>query len=352
MEKRLLLEEGKYKVWRHNGVPNEVIHFLDEVAWGTEGAVYEHKNTEDMVRHLHNPTLMTLHKDQELFGTAAFCNLPVSVGSKNYNCYFVRYFAASPKIKGKGAMSRYGLKVMKLIHDGETEKTIFYASIEKGNRSSYGAVRYAGYRQIGNVRTNSFSRFFPKTSSRIIQITTKSEQAEVLELLRDQYNDHALVHFKSIFLNDDYYVIRENGGIVAGCQMHRALWVINDMPGTTGKILMKIIPHIPVLKQLFNPNRFEFLAFDGIYVKPGYENRLAELFEGLLAKEKLKSSLFWMGEKCPVRKRIQDKIKPGLIHSFVKDSDVYIMASFHDLSDEEIKDLKTRPVYASGFDYI
>ena len=174
----------------------------------------------------------------------------------------------------------------------------------------------------------------------------------MLALLKTQYEEHALVPFNSILLVDNYFAIRENGEIVAGCQFHRVHWVINSMPGMMGKIVMNIVPLIPVLNKLFNPLRFEFLAFEGIYVKPGFENKLMDLFEGLLAKEQLKSSMYWMGESCPVRKRIQEKCKTGLIHSFIKESDVFIMAAFHDLNEAEVSDLKSRPLFVSGFDFI
>lgn len=352
MDKELMYAEDEYKIFRHRGIPDEAVVFLDETSWGTEGAVYEHKNTEEKIEHLHNPTLMTLDKGGKMVGTAAFCNVPVTVGDKHYNCYFVRYFASSPSIRGKGVISKYGSKLMELIHEGETRKTIFYASVEKGNKASYKAAQNSGYDRIGTVSTNGFSRFFPRKSEHTERVTMGAEQEEVIGLMQEQYKEHALVHFNSLFLHDDYYVIRENGEIVAGCQVHRALWVIDSMPGLMGKILLHVVPRIPVLNQLFNPKRFEFLAFDGIYVKPGYEERLSELFEGLLAMNDLKSALYWMSSICPVRKRILENIKPGLIHSFVKDSDVYIMASFNGLDKREIEDIKSRPFYASGFDYI
>jgi len=40
------------------------------------------------------------------------------------------------------------------------------------------------------------------------------------------------------------------------------------------------------------------------------------------------------------------------LHPFVKDSDVYVMASFHDVDKERIKQIQTLPLYASGFDYV
>jgi RimJ/RimL family protein N-acetyltransferase len=352
MNKEKLLQEGAYSIWRYRGVPEEAVRFLEKIVWGTEGAVYEHKKTEERIRQLQDPTLLALYKDDEIAGTAVFCHTDVTVNGKAYNSYYVRYFASAKEIRGQGTIVKYGIKVMEMVREGETEKTIFFANIEKGNKASYKAVKAAGYHRIGAIKTHGFSRFFPKKCRDLERITTPEQQKEVRTLLEEQYNRHALVQFNSIFLNDDYYVLRENGEIVAGCQMHRALWVISHMPGLQGKILLKVVPHVPLLNKLFNPKRFEFLAFEGIYVKPGYEHRLRELFEGLLTKEKLRSSLFWLAGNCPVRKRILRNGKLGLIHSFVKESDVYIMTSFHDLSDREIQDIRNSPLFASGFDYI
>ncbi len=351
MNKKLILTEEEYSIWRYEGIPNEALEFLDSIAWGNEGAVYEHKNTEEHIRLLHRPTLMAIHENEKIQGTAVFCNTPVSVGRAEFNCYYIRYFASSKEIRGKGVMKKYGIKVMESVRDNETEKTVFFACVEKGNRASYKAVESAGYDNIGMIKTNGFSRYFPKENKNLERVTSDIVRKEVLALLKKQYEEHALVQFNSIFLHDNYYVIRENGEIVAGCKYDRVHWVINKMPGFMGKIIMNVVPLVPVLNKLFNPKRFEFLAFEGIFVRPGYENKLMGLFEGLLAKEKLKSSIYWMGATCPVRKRILENGKTGLIHSFIKDSDVFILASFHDLNEEEILDFKSRPLFASGFDY-
>ena len=59
-----------------------------------------------------------------------------------------------------------------------------------------------------------------------------------------------------------------------------------------------------------------------------------------------------MAENCPLRQRIATTLHHGLLHSFVKNADSNIMASFHQLSPDEISDIKARPLYASAFDYI
>lgn len=352
MNKKLILQEGDYSIWRHEGIPSEALEFLDTVAWGNDGAVYEHKNTEEHIQLLHQPTLMAITDHDKIQGTAVFCNTSISVGRAKFNCFYIRYFASSKEIRGKGVMKRYGIKVMESVRDDEKEKTIFFACVEKGNKASYKTVESSGYENIGVIKTNGFSRFYPRANKKMEQVTSDVVQKEVLAILKKQYNEHALTQFNSIFLNEAYFVIRENGEIVAGCQFHRVHWVINKMPGMMGKIIMNIVPLIPVLNKLFNPKKFEFLAFEGIFVKHGFESKLTDLFEGLLAKEKLKSAMYWMGENCPLRKRIMEKCKAGLIHSFIKESDVYIMAAYHDLNDREIADLKSRPLFVSGFDFI
>ena len=111
MEKKLLLQDGDYSIWRHNGIPDDALIFLDSIAWGNDGAVYEHKNTETHIRLLHQPTLMAINEKEKIQGTAVFCNTPVSVGTSIFNCYYIRYFAASNEIKGKGVMKKYAVKV-------------------------------------------------------------------------------------------------------------------------------------------------------------------------------------------------------------------------------------------------
>jgi hypothetical protein len=352
MKKEILFNEDNYSIQKHHGIPKEALRFLESIAFGNEGAIYEHKNTEEHIKLIKNPMLLGIFEGEQIRATAVFSITNITANGEQYNCNYIRYFASSKEIRGKGVMTKFSKKVMELIRENEKEKTIYFACIERSNKSSYKVVASAGYEPIGTVKTLGFSRFFPKKNKKITQLFLKEEQEEILTLLRKKYEQHTLVQFDSLFLHNNYFVIRENGEIVAGCQYHRAHWVINNMKGLSGKIIMTIIPIIPIINKLFNPKRFEFLAFEGIYYKQGYENHLYSLFEGLLAKEKLKSSMFWMGNSCPIRKKILEKGKLGMIHSFIKDSDVEIMASFKNINETEISNLKSKPIFASAFDYI
>lgn len=350
--KTLVLQEENYAIWKYEGVPEEVISFFEQTNWGSAGAVYVRKNSSELVRLLRKPYLYAVQQGDQIVGTAIFCHTQPLVLGSPYNCYIIRYFAASDAIRGKKLIKHYAGKVMEVVREEEKEKTIYVGCVEKGNIRSYKVVENAGYEQLGLLSVSAFSRFFPKAQKNIEQIRTVDERKKVIELLTKLYAKHVLVHFDYLFLKDNYFVIREQGEIVAGCQLHRVHWAINSMPGFMGKIIMNVLPNIPFINKLFNPRRFEFLAFEGIYFKPGYEEVLAHLFEGLLHQEGLNSSLFWMGENCPFRKAIHQHVKLGLLQHFVKDSGVYIMTSYRNMSDQEVAGLKSGPLYASAFDYI
>lgn len=352
MKKDIIYKEGQYTIQKHYGIPEEAFQFLDSISWGNEGALYEHKNTKERIKAIKNPILLGIYEGDHIRATAVFVTTTVTENHKRYHLIYVRYFASSKEIRGKGIIKHFSIKVMELIRESETEQTIYMGCVEKENKSSYKVVQSAGYSKFGTVKTLGFSRWFPNDDKRIQQVLKKDEQDEVIALLTKQYERHALARFDYLFLKDNYYVIREDGDIVAGCQYHRAHWVIHNMKGLMGNIIMKGVPIIPVLNTLFNPKRFEFLAFEGIYVKSGYEDQLYALFEGLLAKEHLKSSMFWLGETCPIRTQLLKKGHLGLIHRFVKDSDIEIMTAYKNITASEITDMTSKPLFASAFDFI
>ena len=115
---------------------------------------------------------------------------------------------------------------------------------------------------------------------------------------------------------------------------------------------MNLVPHIPIINKLFNPKKFEFLAFEGIYCKKGYEDTLHELFNGLLAKNGLKSALMWFGDNSDMYEQLNSYGKLGFLNKFTGNAEVYILASSKDMGDAEEKSLKEFPIYASVFDYI
>lgn len=351
-DRLLVAQEGAFQIWMQKGVPQEIIDFLDSVRFGTEGAVYEHLYTEDRVASLFNPYLCYATEGDHLVACIVVESMETLQRGIPLASYYIRYFAANPVYKGRGITTKLAVLFIDNFVALFKDKTIFYGVLEDGNTRSSKIADRVGLDRLTNIRTIGFSRFFPKKDARIERLSDPSAQAKHLETLHTFYKDYILVHFNHIFLKDDYFVIRKEGEIVAGVQMHRAFWRITSMPGLAGKFLIRILPYLPLFKKMFNPKRFEFITFEGIYYQPGHEDTLISLLEGLLAQEKLKTAIFWLAEKSPIYKMIMERAQLGVIHQFVKNTNTFKAYNTKFLSPEEEKTLKDYPPFISTFDFI
>lgn len=349
---KILLQEESYTIVKFDGLPKEVTSFLREIHWGSEGAIYQNMDTEKVFNAIPNPFLVAILEGDLIIATGVFCKTKINITDDVFPCYYIRFFAASPKIRGKGITKKYTSRIMELIAEEVSEKTIFFANIEKGNKASFNVVKNAGYDPMFTFNTIGFSRFFPQKVKEVIKISSNEEKVKVKKLLQDFYQGYAMVHFESLFKNDNYQVIKKNGEIVAGCQYYRVHWVISKMPGRSGMFILKVLPRLPFINRIFNPSKFEFIAFDSVYLKQGHEKELGRLFEHILRVENLHSGMLWLGSTSLLKKAIQQNMNLGILQYFVADSSVACMVRTENLTTNEKLKLSSAPVYAQALDFI
>ncbi|MEM6376680.1 MAG: GNAT family N-acetyltransferase [Bacteroidota bacterium] len=349
---QLITQEGDFKIWIRQDVPPEIVDFLRSVLMGTEGAMYEHLDVEKRIAHIKSPYLAYATKEDSLVACMLMSRVESLQKAIPLDSYYIRYFSAHPDFKGQGITKRLSAVFIRAFQAQLPENTLLYAAMEGGNKRSISIVEKVGFTSKKPVQTFGFSRFFPKGNPKIEQLLNPGDRAVMLDLLSQFYQNYTIHHHQNIFQNDQYYVIRENGKIVAGLQMHRTVWRIRGMPGWKGKVLLNVVPKIPVLNKMMNPNWFEFITFEGIYYQPGKEAKLFSLMEGLLAQEKLKTAIFWLAGDSPVSSMLRKKAKLGIIHALVKDSVTYMTFNGKGLQPEVEKILKECPPYISSFDFI
>ncbi len=344
-----LYSDDCFHIFREHGISPSVNKLLNQTVWGSGGAHYEH-GSENKVKTMFNPYVMTLEKKSDLVACALFCKRSISSNNFLFDSYYTRYFSASPKFRGKGLMKKYGAPTMKLIRDGITSPSLFYALVEKKNYASQKVVESVGYKKTAKIKTVGISRFFPKTTASVRKLK-EEELPQMINKLSQQYAQHSFVQFNSLKLNNDYYVLEKNNEIVAGLQLERGEWQIKNMPGLMGTITMNIVPHIPILNRIFNPKHFQFLGLEGIYIKLGHDKDFLKLIEHLLNKNSRNSALIFMDEKCPMYQNIS-KNKLGLLNTFTKDSDSYLMLASENIDSQIIDTIKDAPAYISCYDLL
>lgn len=348
----VIYQDDTYHIVKKSSFSDELVELFDTTSWGETGALYEHKDTRKRLEELQRPTLLEVRKEDDLVGCCVFVGRTTYCDEKSYETNFVRYLVANPKYRGQGLMTQYAIHTMDSVRKDALPGTLYVGTVETFNKSSYNLVQAVEYKHTHTIQTMSYSRPFPKKDRRVRKATTPDEKNKITKQLWQQYGNHSLYHQENIFKNDDYYYIEEAGKIIAGVQCFPALWVIKKVPGLAGTLMMHILPHIPVLNKMFNPRKFEFLAFEGIIYDKDRMGDLHKLFSHVIATFGLKTSLFWLDEKDALYDALQNYGKLGLVQKAGAATGANIMISFTDVPKGEEERIAQSPTYQAGFDFI
>jgi hypothetical protein len=145
--------------------------------------------------------------------------------------------------------------------------------------------------------------------------------------------------------------LRENGRIIAGLSAIPTEYVIHNVPGAGGWIMMKILPFAPFFRRLFNPGLFRFVSLGYIFYQPGREDALAPLFESVCAEKGINTALTWADQKSPLYTAITTRVSLGIINSMLNAKPGLVYARFINYPEELNKVFDDVPAYISGFDF-
>jgi hypothetical protein len=336
------------KIQRSSTYTPAFVTFLERTVWGSGGVQYTMHQVADTLNRLTNPHFLSLTENGELVAVSTLNQKTTHLGGKTYPAFYSYGIAVDAPQRGLGYGTlmakqglRYGLSQM-------GEKGLFYGYIEASNTNSLKTITKVGRKSIGQYHILVISRLRPKTDTRLEKMeATKREQ--LVQLLSEQYADHALLDFDQSVNVEDYYILRQKGKIVAGVQFGRQHLTIKHLPGNSGLILVKMLPHIPILRRLFPERNFHFLTFGNIYAKNGREAEIFTLMEALLARHQLNFGMIYLDMRSPVYHRLKTVGKFGVLQALI-DMPVHVMVYFKGFTEKEIADIRRQPLFISMMD--
>lgn len=345
---KLIYEEGPFTVQQEYEITGEMIHLLENTHWGTGKTVYQHFNSEEHLRLIPKPHIFTVREQGVLRAFVVFCERYFPGLPNAGKAYYARFFAAAPEVKGMGVVRNLAPIVVNWLRENEGQ-TLFYAFIEARNPAVNKVVINLGFHLITTVKTLGFSRFFPRKKLPVEQLAPQ-EWAFFLPQLEAAHADKSLWMRDNLYVHQQYFVFREGGEVQAGVQVHKAHWALLSMPGWVGKAL-KVVPYIPLLRNIVNPEAFHFLTFEAFYCLPGKEHLIPDLIESLLAHFGYHSALFWLDARDPLNNYFQEA-QLGILHAFVKKSNVSLIGSFNHYPPELERSIEEKVFYLSSLDSI
>jgi len=347
-----------HRLIRHEKIPpKSVIDLLTRTYIGTNGTLYQLLDTKTKIHKLHQPHFIFIERNNKAIGNMTICQREVMINHEKTPSNYIRYFAfdqlfhgGSQKGKGSSQLHQYFKALFDTSNfdpvNPEKDPSIYWAFIDPDNIRSFNMNERFGFETIGQFKTLAFSRVNPK--NRNISALREVEKTEVMAEIKSFYADHQFFSPIHLFDDNNYYVLRKDGQIIAGIQANPVKWKIKSLPGISGRFLLQSAPYIPRIRKLINPNNHEFLATEGLFWKKGFEHEVQNLLEGVLAETKHHSLLIWQDLKDESLKGIP--IKWGFIQRIKQDNTIHIVAKINGHPADTKESFQKKPFYLSGFD--
>lgn len=340
-------ENIEYKILTQ---PSEAIFsLLDKTIYGTKGVKISHRDTKKKLTELFQPEFHTLWENNKLLAVSIYCKRSVMINAERVDSYYIRYFSVDSLYQGMG-LGRF-LTECSEGHYRKTikNKTIFYAYIEDRNIKSSGVAKHFEMRSIGKFTTLFFSRFFPRLNEHCDKASVE-ELALINNRLKEQYKDYVTVNFNRIGYEENYYVYKENGEIVAGIQGVKTHWQLKSIPGIVGWLTCHVFPFIPIVNRIANGKKFLFVGFEGIYYQEDKLVELIKLMEHVLASNKVFKGFIYLDGKDEFILKLKKSNKLGLLNRIQKPPSISISNQALFFSEEDQKKMENKLKYISAYD--
>lgn len=346
---KTIYTSGNYTIKVDPQPSKSAVDLLHATLWGSTGPLYQHLDTPEKMNHLIGSYIFTLEKHEKAVATCTLLRRTITVSGNPIHTCYCRYFSVDPEFQGR----IYGnllLKQIKLYIEKESDTpTVFYAYVDKEHLTSNKLLKHTGFNVLRTFETKLFSRMRPRKNKAVSRLK-KEDADQILPLLKRQYGQDTFVNFDYLFYQGNYFILKKDNEIVAGLQATKVKWSIKYLPGISGKIMLHLLPVLPYVSSLFNPKKFYFAAFEGVYCKRGYEKELFTLMEAACAELELRTAMIWWDQESHLKKNIEPAGEWGLMNKIASSTPAYLVGSFRNIAATEQPYFYNAPAYIAAFD--
>ena len=329
----------------------ELLALLKKTVLGTNGACYQHLDTQTRIFEADNPLFVSLERDGQVQGNVTFCNRKAR--------WYVRYFAFSGQKQASKNVNRIAKSKSRLKNEiadfydevfegnhGEAPDA-FYAFIDPKNERSKWMAEQFGFRTEAQLITQSFSRKKPKAPDNFKEIT---DQETIDKVLCEIEKTHAYFVEEHAKRGPFFGLYDENNELIAFTKVTSVNWVIKRLPGMLGGLFTKLLPYTPGICKIIKPKKHQFLVPESVWVKDHDPRALSLLFEGVLASQDRNMILWWIDRRESLWRDTRNHMNWGIVHKMTPQAivDVVVMRK----NPLKLDELRNKPVFVAGWDMV
>lgn len=303
----------------------EAIFLLEKANYGTTGIRYQQTGQRIKLADICPALCFHLFEEDRLAGFFCLDPRQVTWSGKVVTGYYGRYFAIDADSQGKSLGTLLIEQVAAFVRKHSHSPSIIYVYVEGRNVRSVKCFTRSGYRLLSECQTFVFRRFFPRKLYRVVQASAL-ELEQIRQEIATANAESQFFTPSRIGYQEDYYLCFDGDRLIGGVQANEVTWKFNAMPGISGKVMMNILPFLPVVNRLFQP-RYKFLAIDSLHLhsddRPSGRRRgeVTRMIESILAHKQLHTAIcqtdvtfhrLLAGEIAGLLSGYQENVRTGL----------------------------------------
>ncbi|MCF8225787.1 MAG: hypothetical protein K9J30_07900 [Bacteroidales bacterium] len=370
---RTVMQQGSISMTLEREPPPELIGHIENTYLGTPGGLqYHHTSGIEKLRNIKNCYFVLLRRSGKMLGSIGYVLRDTRAGDNTYRSWLIRYMSAKAplrtdrtskkKIKKRSIAERSASMLKDVTHIfhnnperlvdfdiSHIPKAIIYAIVEKENERSRNFAEIGGFSKIGQLESFIFSCLRKRDHHKVERLKAR-EIPKMKQLLDTFYHGHAFYFTENLFLNDQYFVIRKDGEIVAGLQANPESWEVRTVGNKFLDRIIRVLTRIPFIGKRFRYEEMRFLGVEGIYFREGDEKSLYHLLEGVLGLMDQYLALMILDVRSPEYNAFRKMKKLGPVNFFLGSFNADIYAKFFSFPEEEKQEVCSRPAYISIYD--
>jgi GNAT superfamily N-acetyltransferase len=338
----------KLEIHLSRALSPEVLGLLERTVWGNRDLRYRIRGLKGKLGRMTGPHFLTLERGGGLLAVCVLNRRESRLLGAPIDTFHFAMIATDPAEAGQGHARLLAEQAAELCRQRLDARGAAFAYIESTTEFSIRISNHLGPSFEARLPLTLFSRLWPRNDPRAEPLD-EAEAAEVLGRLQALYTDHLFADFELSLNPAEYHVLREDGRIVAGAQVEMLNWSVESLPGAVGGLIVCLLPHLPLVRQILNPRDVRVLRFANLLVEQGCEAHLLRLMEAMLARNGVRLGLIMLDERSPPCQRIRAHGRLGLLGKAV-DGAAAVVADFKGFSEEELARIRAQPMLMSPLD--
>lgn len=341
-------EQSGRVVTRSDAPSEATLELLRSTVWGSRSMKYQIPAIEEKLSRLRDPSFFVLSEHDRELCVFILDKCSKRLSGKTCSAF---HFALASTVTDRQHEGLAGIlieHVRRFCISDVGNQGLGFAYVEATTEFSLRLSDQIGHSAETDIPLTLFTRLFPKSRPNVERMK-HSERNVVLQDLERMYTEYELTDFSTSVRPEEFFLLRENGTVVAGVQVEILHWSMVSMPGAMGTFLIDVLPHIPGLKHILNPKDLRLARFSNVFFSDGYASHLCELLEECLFQHKAKVGLILLDGRSTLLNLIVKTGKMGFLSRAVNGS-ARMRIDALGMDEDMMSDLSNKPLLVSAAD--